>query len=107
MENRLALKCMVPTTRSPLFTASGSGRSNLACLDYQYTIIFLFTERHDILPMCTHSYMSDIIIQQDQITYHLVQSIKSPVTHPLVQVVSVPDSVDSINSAKAILPVDP
>jgi hypothetical protein len=26
------LKCIVPTTRSPLFTANGSGNSNLACL---------------------------------------------------------------------------
>jgi len=39
-DDRLALKCMVPTTRSPLFTASGSGRSSLACLSYQYTITF-------------------------------------------------------------------
>ena len=37
-DNGLALKCIVPTTRSPLFTASGSGRSNLACLYHQSTI---------------------------------------------------------------------
>ena len=32
MNEGFTLKCIVPTTRSPLFTASGSGNSNRACL---------------------------------------------------------------------------